>query len=646
MRSLLAALSLSVLGVCAGAQPPQDPPGMMVIRPKPKADAPVLPAAGSATVSQRLPQPRIVEDDPTRPGLLVIRPRPGTSSIPLPSPSPRILEGSAPGHYGSVIVVRPKSTPTNAATAATPFVNAKGMLPAPQPPAGDPAPQSKPAAELPADPTKGKLIRDTWDAVFVKNMHIGYVHTSVREFEKDGSKFFYATKELRQTVSRFGQRVEMYEEETTFETPEGQVLVYRRRQGVGRNQVLAVTGTVSGKSIVLKGEGAAGGMNETVPWNEGVIGIAKEATIVKDKMPKPGESFTYLMFAGQVNWVGKYTVTGKANENVALYAGEAPRNLLKVEVQMDPIRDKQGTTFALPASTVWHDVASGEPLKAEFDMPPLGGTMTVTRTTREAALRPPGNVPELFDVQSIKLDKTVPGIHQQASVTYRLSIPKDADPQSVFARDGRQSVANFDAATKAFDLTVRTGDGEPVKDPRLTDEYLKECLGTSFYMDWQADEVKKHAAAAVAGLPQNATAIDKARAIEKWVRQNMRSTEFSQAMAPCATVAKSLSGDCTEYSMLAAGMCRSLGVPARTALGLVYAPDKSGTPYLAFHMWFEAYDGVKWTALDGTLAMGRVGPGHVKISDAHWHNETSMAPLLPVLRVLMARPTVDVLSVK
>jgi hypothetical protein len=408
MRSLLVALSFVILGLPTGAQPPQDPPGMMVIRPKPKADS-------SATVSQRLPRPRIVEDDPTRPGLLVIRPRPGTSSIPLSSPSQRTLEGSVPGHYGSVMVIKPKGAGAEpvAPASATPFVNAKGMLPAPQPPAGEATPP-KPAAELPADPSKGKLVRDTWDAVFVKAMHIGYVHTSVREFEKDGSKFLYATKELRQTVSRFGQRVEMYEEETTFETPDGQVLVYRRKQGVGRNQVLAVTGTVSGKSIVLKGEGAAGGMNETVPWNEGVIGIAKEATIVKDKMPKPGESFTYLMFAGQVNWVGKYTVTGKANENVALYAGEAPRNLLKVEVQMDPIRDKQGTTFALPASTVWHDVASGEPLKAEFDMPPLGGMMTVTRTTREAALRPPGNVPELFDVQSIKLDKAVPGIHQRS----------------------------------------------------------------------------------------------------------------------------------------------------------------------------------------------------------------------------------------
>jgi hypothetical protein len=637
MTSILAACSLAL--ALSQSPVPSDPPGMIVIRPKPRAES------GQSPNSQLLPPARIVEDSPDRPGFLVIRPRPINGSV-LPATANSFDPSTPPpGHYGSVTVIRPKPAGTIPPTSPAPAVGSSPIgLPAPQPPAGEPAATQKPAAELPADPTKGKLIRDTWDAVFVKGLHIGYVHTSVREFEKDGSKFYYATKELKQTVARFGQRVEMSEEETTFETPEGQVLVYRRRQGMGNKQALAVTGTVTGKSMTLKGEGHAAAMTgETIPWPDGVIGIAKEASLLKDKKVKVGDTLSYQMFAGQVVWVAKYTMTVKANEKVALYAGEQPRNLFKVEVAMDPIRDKQGVTFALPTSTVWHDAATGEPLKAEFDMPPLGGLMTVTRTTKEAATRAPGKVPDLFDVQSIKLDKVVAGIHQASSVTYRVTIAKDPEPKSVFARDGRQTVDNYDAETKSLDLMARAGDAaEAVKDPKTNDDYLKECLGTSFYIDWNTDETKRHAANAIAHLPPNATALDKAKAVERWVRQNMQPAEFSQAMSPCTTVAKSLSGDCTEYSMLATGMCRSLGIPARTDLGLVYAPDQSGTPFLAFHMWFEVYDGTKWVALDGTLALGKVGPGHVKISDAHWHNETSMAPLLPVLRVLMAKPTVTV----
>ena len=125
----------------------------------------------------------------------------------------------------------------------------------------------------------------------------------------------------------------------------------------------------------------------------------------------------------------------------------------------------------------------------------------------------------------------------------------------------------------------------------------------------------------------------------------MRSTEFSQAMATCTNVAKSLSGDCTEYAMLSAGMCRALGVPSRTALGLVYAVGRDGKPYLAYHMWYEVYADGQWLALDATLGRGSVGPGHVKITAASWHEEKSFAPLLPVLTVLGSAPKVEVVKV-
>src|SRR5262245_46442313 len=116
-------------------------------------------------------------------------------------------------------------------------------------------------------------------------------------------------------------------------------------------------------------------------------------------------------------------------------------------------------------------------------------------------------------------------------------------------------------------------------------------------------------------------------------------------MATADNVAKTLSGDCTEYAMLAAAMCRAVGVPSRTALGLIYAPGKDGKPFLAYHMWFEVYAGDQWVPLDATLGHGGVGPGHVKITDHSWYDEKSFAPLLPVLRALTVKPTVEVVKV-
>jgi hypothetical protein len=619
------------VGLFVTAVRADDPPkGVIVIRPQGKAAPPGDVRPASAEI-------------PDLPGFIMIRPQRGAGA------TSKLTRGPEPENYGKVTIIYPKADGSK--PDAVPKPDARPAVPPPVRIAF-PAPQAPAAADPPALPAadQGKLLLDAWDAVFVKDMHVGFVHTAVREFERDGKTFLYGTKEHRLTVKRFDQKVELWEKESTLETPEGQVLVVRRQQGVGPQQALSVVGQVSGKTLTVKGEGAAAGAGQSVPFPEGVLGVCKEATLMKDKKPKPGETIDYQYYAGQVNWVAKFTVTAKAVEEQTLYIGDKPRKLLKVEVKMDPIRDQQGGVFELPTATVWCDAASFDPLKTEFDNPTLGGTMVVLRTTKEAASRPPTKVPDLFSVQSIPLDRSVDGIHQKAAVTYRVTLAGDADPKTAFVTDARQVVRNV--AGKSFELAVtavrRAADApaEPPADEKVK-AYVAECLGTSFYIDWDNAATKRHAAAAVANLPATATAWDKARAVEKWVRANMKPATFDNSMDPTSKVAETLSGDCTEFSVLAAGMCRALGIPSRTALGLVYAPDRdTGKPYLAYHMWFEVFVDDRWVALDGTLGLGSVGPGHLKITTATWHNERSMAPLLPVMRLLMARPTVTVAAVK
>ncbi len=203
---------------------------------------------------------------------------------------------------------------------------------------------------------------------------------------------------------------------------------------------------------------------------------------------------------------------------------------------------------------------------------------------------------------------------------------------------------NLDAKTKSFELHVSARHG-PEKNAIAEPAPGKEFTSSNFFINWDNDAVKGHAAKAVAGLLATASDWDKAVAVERWVNANMKAFEFSQAMATADNVAKTLSGDCTEYAMLAAAMCRAVGVPSRTALGVVYAPGKDGKPFLAYHMWTEVYAGEQWVPIDATLGMGGVGPGHVKITDHSWHDEKSFAPLLPVLRSLAAKPAVGVLKV-
>ncbi|HET6576556.1 MAG TPA: transglutaminase-like domain-containing protein [Fimbriiglobus sp.] len=589
---------MRLLLLLAGALVADGPPGSIVIRPGGSGAAPT----------------RAEDLYPDKPGFIVIRPQ-RAGSLPRPR---SVAEAGVP-------VIR--------------IVRGPGGKPLrPEPPAA-PQPATKPTADATKD---GRVVQETWDATYFKGQPIGYFHVVVREYERDGRKFLYATKKQKMTVSRFGQAVETWGEDATMETLDGRVLTTRMSQGIGNNQMLALTGRVNGKVLEVTIEGAAGGTQQ-VPWPDGVIGIAKEATLLKDRKPKVGESFDYLSYEGRLNRVVKFAAAVKAIEEVPLHEGQKPRKLLRVVLSMEPIKLPDGGEFRMPPSTLWADAQTYEPLKMESGMPTLGGTMTVLRTTKEVALRKPVKLVELFDVQSIRLDRVIANVHDQAAVTYRVKLSGDLPPDKVFAQDARQTVENVDPAAKTFELHVTAVRG-PAKAANAA-AAGEEYLAPSFFIDWDNDVVRGHARQAAANLPATATAWQKARAVEAWVNRNMRATEFSQAMATCANVAKSLSGDCTEYAMLAAGMCRALGVPSRTALGLVYALGRDGKPYLAYHMWYEVYVDGQWLALDATLGRGSVGPGHVKITAASWHEEKSFAPLLPVLTVLGSKPQVEVVKV-
>ncbi len=590
--SLLAVM----IGLATSLAAADGPPDAIVIRPGGSGATPAKPE----------------EVYPDKPGFIVIRPHyPGGAATPV-----------APADSGTPVIR---------------IIRGPGGKPAqPEPPAPPPAAPAKPAG----DPKKdGRVLLETWDAAYLKGQKVGYFHVVVREYEREGKKFLYATKEQKMTVSRFGQVVEQWGEDATMETPEGAVLVTRMRQGIGANQMLSLTGQVSGKTLSVKIEGAAGGTQD-VPWPDGVIGISREATLLKDRKPKPGERFDYLSYEGRLNRVVRFTAAVKAVEEAPLVEGQKPRKLLRVELSMEPIGQ-----FRLPTSTLWADAETFEPLKMESEMPQLGGKLTVLRTTREVATRKVTRPVELFDVQSIRLDREVPNIHDRAGVVYRVRYTGDLPPEKLFAQDARQAVKKADPAAKSFELHVTAVRGPGPAPADAPADPGKEFLAPSFFIDWDTDLVRAHARKAVANLPANATAWQKARAVEAWVNRNMQATEFSQAMATCANVAKSLSGDCTEYAMLAAGMCRALGVPSRTALGLVYAPSRDGKPFMAYHMWFEVYADGQWVALDATLGRGGIGPGHVKITDASWYEEKSFAPLLPVLAVLGASPKFEVVKV-
>ena len=120
-------------------------------------------------------------------------------------------------------------------------------------------------------------------------------------------------------------------------------------------------------------------------------------------------------------------------------------------------------------------------------------------------------------------------------------------------------------------------------------------------------------------------------ALERYVNREVKKKNFTQAFATAAEVAKSREGDCTEHAVFLAALCRARGIPARVAIGLVYM---EGAKAFGYHMWTEVYIDKRWIPIDGTLALGGIGAGHLKIAHTNLQGASAYSAFLPVVQVL------------
>jgi len=82
-----------------------------------------------------------------------------------------------------------------------------------------------------------------------------------------------------------------------------------------------------------------------------------------------------------------------------------------------------------------------------------------------------------------------------------------------------------------------------------------------------------------------------AKKIAEWVNKRM-TPNYDVGFASAKEILRNREGDCSEYTVLAVTLYRAVGIPARAAVGIMYARG-----IFAYHMWPEVYVG-RWIGLD------------------------------------------------
>jgi transglutaminase-like putative cysteine protease len=96
-----------------------------------------------------------------------------------------------------------------------------------------------------------------------------------------------------------------------------------------------------------------------------------------------------------------------------------------------------------------------------------------------------------------------------------------------------------------------------------------------------------------------------ARRLNDWVYASLRK-EITPSIPSAVQVLEGMAGDCNEHTVLYVALARSLGLPARMAVGVVHLDGR-----FYYHAWPEVWLD-DWVAVDPTLGRFPADPSHIR----------------------------------
>jgi transglutaminase-like putative cysteine protease len=97
-----------------------------------------------------------------------------------------------------------------------------------------------------------------------------------------------------------------------------------------------------------------------------------------------------------------------------------------------------------------------------------------------------------------------------------------------------------------------------------------------------------------------------ARLLNEWVYETL-DKEITLSVPSARQVLDARRGDCNEHTVLYVAMARAIGLPARTAVGLVHVDGR-----FYYHAWPEVWLGEEWYAVDPTLGQVPADASHLR----------------------------------
>jgi hypothetical protein len=462
----------------------------------------------------------------------------------------------------------------------------------------------KKEAELIAKNTPSKEVE--YYAVFMDGKKVGHSVNS-REVS-DGN--VTTTEKVRITISRANIPVTIDMSETSIETTKGKPLGFEVTQELSIMTMKAV-GTVNNLGMVEITTTSMGNeQKSTMQWPDGAVMAEGLRLLTLKKGLKNGLQYSARLFSPGILQAVDVEVRIGGNQDVDLLGRVVNLKEVTTTLNMPGAGRMVSTSFVDERLRIQKSI-----------MPVLGFEIEMVACAKEFALGE-DDVFDVIDKMFLASPQNLGNIGSAASAEYYLKPTKGAG--LAIPVSDNQEVRRLDDGTVVVtvkQIAAPAGAKFPYKG---SDRTIVEATKPTRFVQSDHKEIIKLARRAVGNTTNAAEA---ARKIETFVADYVENKSLSIGYASAAEVAESRQGDCSEFAVLTAAMCRAVGLPAQVVVGMAYVKDFSGLTIgrqakfengaFGGHAWVQAYIGDKWVGLDAAFksaGLGGYGPGHIALS--------------------------------
>lgn len=434
-------------------------------------------------------------------------------------------------------------------------------------------------------------------AVFMEGKKVGYAIES-RAVSEDKVT---STEQVSITISRGGISMTIEMTETSIETTNGEPLGFESTQKLGA-MVMKMAGQVDKQGIVSLTTTSMGTeQKSTLEWPQGAV-MAEGLRLLTLRMGlKEGTQYSVKIFSPGIMQAVNAQISIGPEQNV---------DLLGRVVTLRQVT----TTINMPgAGEIINTAYVDRDLRMQKSIMPIAGMQVeMVACPKEFALGQ-NDVLELIDKMFLASPEPLNNLASVKSIIYHLSPANEEANFTIPSNDNQkaQRLGSGNIILKVEPVAAPAGVKFPYKGK---DAAIREATKPTRYLQSDNEQVIELARRAVGRTKDAAEA---ARKIEAFVAGYIENRSLSVGYASAAEVAASRQGDCSEFAVLTAAMCRAVGIPSQVVAGVAYVDDFAGHRGFGGHAWTQAYIGDKWIGLDASFrSAGRGGydAGHIALA--------------------------------